>query len=100
MGSQEVKYNRYVVEDELSNWEWPMRKVSPKEPHQMAIVLEIVVKFFFKHFIFMFGGENFLQAFWGPIGARVRMCVVRIVMQVWYESYKSHDEPVGEERIK
>ena len=82
MGSREVKSNRYVLESDASNWEWPTNKISQKDLHNLIdIMLEIAVKFFFEHFILILGGFNFLQASGGQIGARLTMCVARLVLQ-------------------
>ena len=48
MGSREVTSNRYVVEDESSDWDCPNVKIFQKNIHNlMAIILEITVKTFF-----------------------------------------------------
>ena len=82
IGSREVKSNRCVLESDASKWEWPTNKISQKDLHNLiAIMLEIALKFFFEHFIFTFGGFNFLQASGGPIGTRMTIGVARLVLQ-------------------
>ena len=49
--------------------------------------MEIAVKFFFTHFTYTFGGDIFIQMFGGPIGARLTMCLARIVLQQWREDF-------------
>ena len=54
----------------------------------MASALEIAVRFFFDHFTYNFGGEIYRQAHGGPIGARLTMCVARLVLQQWIDDFK------------
>ena len=54
----------------------------------MGRALDIAINFFFKNFSYTFGGELLVQIFGGPIGARLTMCVARIVMQQWREDYR------------
>ena len=63
-------------------------------PHEdiyllMAILLEIAVNSFFRSFVYTYGGEYFIQGDGGPIGARLTMCVARLVLQDWYESFRA-----------
>ena len=53
----------------------------------MAIMLEISVSFFFDNFIYTFGGKEYLQCSGGPIGARLTMCISRLMMQDWWEKF-------------
>ena len=55
----------------------------------MAILLEITVNSFFRSFVYTYGGEYFIQGDGGPIGARLTMCVARLVLQDWYESFRA-----------
>ena len=88
MTSEEVK-KRYVDKSEDSSWTWPEEKPDEKEVHLMvAIMLEIAVNMFFRSFVYTFGGECYLQGDGGPIGARITMCVARLVLQCWYEDFK------------
>jgi len=41
----------------------------------------------FTNFIYTFGGENYIQGFGGPIGARLTMCASRLVMHDWHENF-------------
>ena len=49
----------------------------------MGAALEISVRFFFKKLTYMFGGMVYLQLYGGPIGARLTMCVARLLLQHW-----------------
>ena len=88
MGPLECDKRYLDIEDSESNWDWPNL---PLNREQIKILLgramEIAVKFFFSHFTYTFGGEIFIQMFGGPIGARVMMCLARIVMQQWREDF-------------
>ena len=88
MNSPEAN-NRYVDKSEESSWTWPRKKLSEKEIHMMmAILLEISVNIFFQSFVYTFGGECFIQTDGGPIGARLTMCVARLVLQDWYDKFR------------
>ena len=76
------------MDSEDSNWEWPSVEIGPKEIKKlMGSALEMAVIFFFRNFTNTFGGEIFLQMFGGPIGARITMCVARLVLQQWRDEY-------------
>ena len=49
--------------------------------------MEISVVFFFRHFTYTFGGKIYIQNSGGPIGARLTMCVARLVMQQWRDEF-------------
>ena len=49
--------------------------------------MEVAVGFFFKNFTYTFGGKKYLHLTGGPIGARLTMCVSRLVMQDWHENF-------------
>jgi len=91
MSSKECmqRYLLDVYDDgDESSWIWP--KVIPKDEDTkllVAIMLEIAIKFFFANFLYTFGGESFLQGKGGPIGARITMCIARLVMQDWWEKF-------------
>ena len=53
----------------------------------MGSALEIAIRFFFDNFTYTFGRELYIQNFGGPIGARLTMCVARLVLQQWREDY-------------
>ena len=53
----------------------------------MSLMLEISIKFFFENFVYTFGNEKFLQSQGGPIGARLTMCIARLIMQDWWTSF-------------
>jgi len=87
MGSLEAK-RREVRDSGEGNWIWPEELPNEKETRILiGIALEIAVKMVFNNFIYTFGGESFLQSFGGPIGARITMCVSRLVMQDWHEQF-------------
>ena len=89
MGSEECR-ERELFNDEKSNWEWPANHVKLKEDEKkmiMGAALEIATIFFFRNFTYSFGGKIFVQSFGGPIGARLTMCVARIVMQQWRDEF-------------
>ena len=81
MGSNEVRHKRYLEdEDGKSCWGWPSDKISEDNLRKlMGCCLEIAVNFFFHNFVYTFGGEKFVQAFGGPIGARLTMAIARLI---------------------
>ena len=94
-GMSSVECMRRYLEDEFetngkkykSSWIWP-REPTDEETHLlMAAMLEIAVYFFFENFVYTFGGENMLQSSGGPIGARITMCIAKLVMQCWWEDF-------------
>ena len=87
MGSTECR-QRYITPGEKSCWDWPREKPTSKEKVELiGAMLEISIMFFFKNFIYNFGGVDYLQGSGGPIGARLTMCVARIVLQEWSEIF-------------
>ena len=87
MGSLEAK-RREVRGSGEGNWIWPDKLPNVKETKALiGIALEIAVKLVFTNFVYTFGGENYLQSFGGPIGARLTMCASRLVMQDWHENF-------------
>ena len=54
----------------------------------LGAALEIAVRFFFSNFTYSFGGKTYIQCYGGPIGARLTMCVARIVLQQWREDFQ------------
>ena len=88
MNSVEAR-KRYVLKGKEASWTWPDHLLEYKDIHKlMAILLEISVNHFFKSFVYTYGGEFYLQGEGGPIGARLTMCVARLVLQDWYEGFK------------
>ena len=89
MGSRECG-ERYVRGNlKESNWSWPEVILTRKDLRNLiGIALEISIKYFFENFTYTFGGEVYLQTFGGPIGARLTMCVARIVMQEWSDQFE------------
>ena len=88
MGSMECDKRELDIDDPKSNWEWPNLPLEPSDVKKlMGRALEISVKFFFSHFTYTFGGELYIQMFGGPIGARLTMCLARIVLQEWREEF-------------
>ena len=49
---------------------------------------EIATRTIFRNFCYKFAGKVYMQTDGGPIGARVTMCVARIVMHDWGEKYR------------
>ena len=91
MSSKEC-LRRYLLEDyddgDSSSWIWPTAVPTEADTKLlMAIMLEIAIQFFFENFLYTFGGESFLQSSGGPIGARITMCIARLVMQEWWEKF-------------
>ena len=88
MGSEECQA-RELWDDDSSNWYWPVkRKLTPTERKLViGAALEIAIVFFFRNFTYSFGGEVFVQQSGGPIGARLTMCVARLVMQQWRDDF-------------
>ena len=73
---------------EESCWEWPDTDINYEDIHKMmAIMLEIAVNIFFRSFVYTYGGKQYLQSSGGPIGARLTMCVSRLVLQDWYDEF-------------
>ena len=72
-----------------SKWVWPKQTITNGILKRlMGIGLGIAVKCLFENFVYTFGGKYFLQQKGAPIGARVTMCVSRIVMQDWRDDYE------------
>ena len=69
-----------------SRYRWPgsLELISMKHKKKLlALAIERAVVFFFRNFVYTFGGEIFLQLKGGPIGARVTMAVSKLVMEEW-----------------
>ena len=89
MSSTECK-KRFVDRSDQSSWAWPAKDPTKEDIHsRMAMLLEISVKFFFRSFVYTFGGDCYIQVDGGPIGARLTMSVARLVLQDWYEDFQS-----------
>ena len=95
-GMSSTECMRRFLEDEFkvngkwmkSSWIWPTLAPTEQELNElMAIMLEISVAFFFDNFVYTFGGKNYVQSSGGPIGARVTMCISRLIMQDWWEEF-------------
>ena len=79
---------RYMEENEESNWTFPTLHLSLKEKRKLiGAAIEISIKFIFRNFTYTFGGRTYVQLEGGPIGARITMCVARLVLQHWREKY-------------
>ena len=88
MSSDECKKRNLRINCKTSCWDWPNVEITEKDIKELlGITMEIVVKFFFTNFVYTFAGENFLQSTGGPIGARLTMCIARLVMQDWSEHF-------------
>ena len=89
MGSRECGERQVRGNSKESNWTWPDVILSRDDQKNLiGTALEIAVKYFFSNFTYTFGGEVYLQSFGGPIGARVTMCIARIVMQEWSDEFE------------
>ena len=88
MGSEECMKRHLDVNSDGSNWTFPRVTIDENVKRKlMGAALEVAVKFFFKHFTYTFGGKTYLQIDGGPIGARLTMCVAKLVLQQWKEEY-------------
>ena len=88
INSEECKQRKIKVNSKESNWEFPKVIIGRKEKKKLiAAALEIGVKWFFRNFTYTFGGKLYLQLDGGPIGARLTMCVAKLVLQQWKEEY-------------
>ena len=89
MSSVEAKERKIGGNEEESNWTWPEVKIESSDVRKLvAVALEIAVNYFFKNFVYTFGGEAYVQGFGGHIGARLTMAISRLIMQAWYEDFK------------
>ena len=89
MHSRECMKRHLLLNSESSCWTWP--KVELKESDKkelLATTISVAIKFFFGHFTYTFGGQDYLQLAGGPIGARLTMAVARLVLQEWSEHFK------------
>ena len=88
MGSEECR-ERELRDSDDSNWEWPRKYFTEREKRQLiGAALEIATVFFFRNFTYSFGGRLFVKGSGGPIGARLTMCVARLVMQEWRDAFE------------
>ena len=88
MGSTECDKRHLNIDDDSSDWDWPNLPLDEIEIRTLlGRAMEIAVKFFFTNFTYTFGGDIFIQMFGGPIGARLTMCLARIVLQQWREEF-------------
>ena len=77
-------------DDDLGDDKWchPKREPTQRQKRQIeARVVEIATRLIFEKFTYKFGGVTYQQNSGGPIGARVTMCVARLVMQAWSRRY-------------
>ena len=88
MHSFECLQRHLVTNGEKSCWIWPSVEIKEDDIRNLlAVSIEVAIKFFFKHFVYNFGGQNYLQEDGGPIGARLTMAVARLVLQDWSEQF-------------
>ena len=88
MNSEECKQRYINVNSSESNWEFPSVLIGRREKRKLlGAALEIAVRWFFKNFTYTFGGRLYLQNGGGPIGARLTMCVAKLVLQQWKEEF-------------
>ena len=89
MHSRECMKRHLMKDSEASCWTWPTEELSSSEKKDLlATTIEVAIKFFFSHFMYTFGGQDYLQSSGGPIGARLTMAVARLVLQEWSEVFK------------
>ena len=88
MSNKFVGSSKETEKDLESRWVFPNKNPTEKQIRKIAArVCEIATRILFENFTYQFGGETYLQLEGGPIGARVTMCVARLVMQEWGEQY-------------
>ena len=88
MHSGECMKRHLVLDKKDSCWIWPDNEISNDDRRELlAISIEISIKFFFKNFMYNFGGEDLVQEDGGPIGARLTMAVAHLVLQEWSEKF-------------
>ena len=89
MHSRECLQRHVDTDDEKSCWQWPNVDIGEEETKELlSIAIEITVRFFWGNFAYTFGGQDFLQDDGGPIGARLTMCIARLIMQDWSENFQ------------
>ena len=82
MSSLECKKIQLYLISKKSCLDWPKQEVTEDDVKELlGIAMEIVMNFFFTHFVYTFGGEHFVQCSGGPIGACLTMCIERLEMQ-------------------
>ena len=72
--------------------QWVFPRCTPtvqEEKELIARCAEIATRTIFQNFSYKFAGKVYLQTDGGPIGARVTMCLARIVMHDWGEKYRA-----------
>ena len=88
MHSNECLKRHIDTDDIESCWTWPKVIIGESETKELlSVAMEIAVKFFWGNFTYTFGGQDFIQEDGGPIGARLTMCVSRLIMQAWSEKF-------------
>ena len=85
MKSRWVNHKEILDDDD---WVYPQRIPTSKQ-RRMIIgrVAEIGTREVFENFCYQFGGVAYHQQNGGSIGARVTMCVAKMVMQHWARGY-------------
>ena len=71
--------------------QWCFPRCEPNEQEEKEIIArcaEIATRTIFENFCYKFGGKTYQQSDGGPIGARVTMCLARVVMHDWGEQYQ------------
>ena len=62
MHSFECLQRHLVINGEKSCWSWPAVEIKEDDIRNLlAVSIEVALKFFFKHFTYNFGGQNYLQ---------------------------------------
>ena len=80
---------RHIETDNIEScWTWPKVEIGESETKELlSVAMEIAVKFFWGNFTYTFGGQDFIQEDGGSIGARLTMCISRLIMQAWSEKF-------------
>ena len=76
--------------EEDKQWVYP--RCTPTEQDEREIIArcaEIATRTIYQNFCYKFAGTVYLQTDGGPIGARITMCLARIVMYDWGTKYRT-----------
>ena len=71
--------------------QWCFPRCEPNEQEEREIIArcaEIATRSIFENFCDKFAGKTYKQTDGGPIGARITMCLARVVMHDWGEQYR------------
>ena len=74
--------------DENKQWQFKRTPTDLEIKEIAARCAEIATRVIWENFCYRFAGKTYRQSSGGPIGARVTMCVARLIMQDWGERYR------------